>query len=294
VILPSLCSEYLRHFEAVLHVTLASRPETAPQLSAAMRYACQNGGKRLRPLLVYLTGSSLGASLNALDPAALAVEFIHCYSLIHDDLPAMDDDDLRRGQPSCHIKFDEATAILAGDALQSWAFTLLSTPNPALTPATQLAEIHLLSLASGPEGMAAGQALDLSATGKTQSFSELETMHQLKTGALLTAAVQLGALVANADSETTAALTEFAEHLGLLFQIQDDILDVVASTEQLGKPQGSDSEANKSTYVRHFGLDGAKQQLQHHYQAALQALESLGSRSLNLRELTESLFHRQY
>ncbi len=245
-----------QHFEAVLRNAL---PADNSRLHEAMRYTTLNAGKRLRPILVYTTGHCFNATLPQLDPAAIAIELIHCYSLVHDDLPAMDDDDLRRGKPSCHKQFDEATAILVGDALQALAFELLST-----APGTpqSLALIHTLAHASGSQGMVAGQSLDMLASNETTSLPALQAIHRLKTGALFSAAIRMGALAAGVcDDATLQLLTTFSQHLGLAFQIRDDILDVEATTQTLGKTSGKDQTQHKATYPALLGLDGAKTQL---------------------------------
>lgn len=233
-------------------------PESlAPQrLHRAMRHATLDGGKRLRARLVYATGRLFGLSMTQLDSAAAAVEMIHAYSLIHDDLPAMDDDALRRGKPTVHIAFDEATAILAGDALQALAYETLTRAE--WTDAAKLAALQELISASGSRGMCGGQQLDMDAGGKSLSLADLQNVHALKTGMLIKATIRLPAIVADADSDARAALDAFADDLGLAFQIQDDILDVEASTEQLGKSAGKDAAQAKATYPALLGLDGAK------------------------------------
>ena len=233
-------------------------PESlAPQrLHRAMRHATLDGGKRLRARLVYATGRLFGLSMTQLDSAAAAVEMIHAYSLIHDDLPAMDDDALRRGKPTVHIAFDEATAILAGDALQALAYETLARAE--WPDAAKLAALQELMTASGSRGMCGGQQLDMEAGGKALSLADLQNVHALKTGALIKAAIRLPAIVADADREARAALDAFADDLGLAFQIQDDILDVEASTAQLGKSAGKDAAQAKATYPALLGLDGAK------------------------------------
>lgn len=233
-------------------------PESlAPQrLHRAMRHAILDGGKRLRARLVYATGRLFDTTPDRLDAAAAAVEMIHTYSLIHDDLPAMDDDALRRGKPTVHIEFDEATAILAGDALQALAYETLT--HAEWTDAAKLAALQELISASGSRGMCGGQQLDMDAGGKTLTLLELQKVHALKTGALIKAAIRLPAIVADADSDALAALDAFADDLGLAFQIQDDILDVEASTAQLGKSAGKDAAQAKATYPALLGLDGAK------------------------------------
>jgi farnesyl diphosphate synthase len=225
-----------------------------------MRYAVLGGGKRLRPRLVYATGQLFGAEAATLDHAAVAVELIHAFSLVHDDLPAMDNDDLRRGRATAHIAFDEATAILAGDALQTLAFDILArTPT---TPETQVELIRCLSAATGSAGMCGGQQLDMDAAGKSLTLSELETLHRMKTGALIRASVRMGALIGAADAETLQRLDDFAGDLGLAFQIRDDILDVEADSAALGKTAGKDAAQHKSTYPALLGMAEAKQRLQ--------------------------------
>jgi len=226
------------------------------RLHQAMRYAALGAGKRVRPFLVYSAGTMLGAAETLLDVPAAAVELIHAYSLVHDDLPAMDDDDLRRGRPTCHRAFDEATAILVGDALQTLAFEILTTA-PSVDADTRLAMLRTLTQASGSGGMAGGQALDFAATGQNIDLAALEQMHRLKTGALIIASVQLGALAAHADETTQAQLTRYARAIGLAFQVRDDILDVTADSQTLGKTQGKDASDDKPTYVSLLGLDAA-------------------------------------
>ncbi|RZM83146.1 (2E,6E)-farnesyl diphosphate synthase [Pseudoalteromonas rubra] len=262
---------------------------------AAARYSISNGGKRLRPFLVYATGQIFGASSRDLDIAAAAVECIHSYSLVHDDLPAMDDDDLRRGKPTCHIAFDEAQAILAGDALQTLAFELLSTHTFSVPAANQITMIKTLAKASGLQGMVGGQALDLAATDKSVSLAELERIHRLKTGALLTCAIELGALCAPDVSPTTLErLRDYGQNIGLAFQVQDDILDIEGNTEVLGKPQGSDLEHNKSTYPALLGLAGAKQKAQALVADAKQALQDIDADTQPLALLADYIIARDH
>lgn len=245
-------------------------------LNQAMAYGALLGGKRIRPFLVYAVGQMLGSKLETLDPIAAAIECVHAYSLIHDDLPAMDDDALRRGNMTCHIKYDEATAILAGDALQTLAFDILSTEIDDLSPQAQLKMVNTLANASGDKGMCAGQILDIAAENTAITLIELETIHNAKTGALILAAVQMGALTKNnIDPNEFALLTQFAKAIGLAFQVQDDILDIISDTETLGKPQGSDQALNKSTYPALLGLEGAQKKAQDLYQEALHALSLL-------------------
>ena len=232
-------------------------PDAAPRrLHEAMRYAALGGGKRMRPLLVYAAGTLTGASEALLDAPAAAVELVHAYSLVHDDLPAMDDDAMRRGRPTVHVAFDEATAILAGDALQTRAFELLACAD---APAQlRIDWVATLADAGGVAGMCGGQALDVDATGHAQSLDALRRMHALKTGALIRASVRMGALSGGADAGTLQRLDGFAAALGLAFQVRDDILDVEASSEQLGKTAGKDAAQAKSTYPALLGMDGAK------------------------------------
>jgi farnesyl diphosphate synthase len=260
-------------------------PESlAPQrLHRAMRHATLDGGKRLRARLVYATGRLFGLSMTQLDSAAAAVEMIHAYSLIHDDLPAMDDDALRRGKPTVHIAFDEATAILAGDALQALAYETLARAE--WPDAAKLAALQELMTASGSRGMCGGQQLDMDAGGKTLSLADLQNVHALKTGALIKAAIRLPAIVAGADSDARAALDAFADDLGLAFQIQDDILDVEASTEQLGKSAGKDAAQAKATYPALLGLDGAKALLSELAERMPQHLSEFGERAEALSAL---------
>lgn len=276
---------------------IAPLPFNDGKMVEAMRHGALLGGKRLRPFLVYATGQMFGLSLENLDAPAAAVECIHAYSLIHDDLPAMDDDDLRRGQPTCHIKFGEANAILAGDALQTLAFSILADadmPNVALRD--RLAMISELAKASGVAGMCGGQSLDLEAEGKQIDLQALEQIHRHKTGALIRAAVRLGALAAGEPGR--AALPEldrYAAAIGLAFQVQDDILDVVGETEKIGKRQGSDQQLGKSTYPALLGLDSAKLKAWDLYQEALAALDSLATQSYNtapLRALANFIIER--
>ncbi|MBB6366757.1 farnesyl diphosphate synthase [Xanthomonas sacchari] len=246
--------------EAGLQAQLPAATLPPQRLHAAMRHATLGGGKRMRPLLVYASGALFGADAARLDAPALAVELIHAYSLVHDDLPAMDDDALRRGQPTVHIAFDEATAILAGDALQSLAFALLANAEDA-APTLRVQWLQTLAEAAGAAGMCGGQALDIDATGRVQALTDLQRMHALKTGALIRASVRLGALGGGADAAALAQLDSFAAALGLAFQVRDDILDVEASSEQLGKTAGKDAAQAKSTYPALLGMDGAKAKL---------------------------------
>ncbi|WP_036800190.1 (2E,6E)-farnesyl diphosphate synthase [Photobacterium marinum] len=256
---------------------LAAQPFADQPLIKAMKHGTLLGGKRARPFLTYATGEMLGASSEELDTPAAAVECIHAYSLIHDDLPAMDDDNLRRGQPTCHIAFDEATAILAGDSLQTLAFEILASgPLSEHGEKYRVKMIAELAQASGSAGMCMGQALDLEAEGKQVSLEQLENIHKHKTGALIRCAIRLGALAVGDKGVTVLPqLNQYADAIGLAFQVQDDILDVTSDTETLGKPQGSDLELEKSTYPALLGLEGARVKAQQLYKEALQALDAI-------------------
>ncbi len=251
------------------------------------------GGKRLRPTLVFQTAACLGEITALTDAAAVAVELVHCYSLVHDDLPAMDNDDLRRGRPTVHKAYDEATAILVGDALQAMAFATLAERQPAAPAGNQVRMVAELARASGPEGMVGGQALDLQATGQQLSDVELEQMHGLKTGALIRASILLGALSTRRVEESLRqALENFARALGLAFQIQDDILDVSGETHVLGKQQGSDAKLDKPTYVSILGLAGARLARENAHQAAVAALRQLPGDASGLLALTDHVVAR--
>jgi farnesyl diphosphate synthase len=270
-------------------------PHQEQPLIEAMRYGLLLGGKRARPFLVYITGQMLGCKLEELDTLASAIECIHAYSLIHDDLPAMDDDELRRGQPTCHIKFDEATAILTGDALQTLAFTILA--DGELSPEAETYRIKMvkaLAEASGANGMCLGQALDLAAEGQKVSLAELENIHRNKTGALMKCAIRLGALAAGQKgSEILPQLDQFADAIGLAFQVQDDILDIISDTETLGKPQGSDQDLDKSTYPALLGLEGAINKAHTLLTEALQALEAIPYNTELLEEFARYVIERK-
>jgi len=278
-----------------LHAALARAlpdAETEPRrLHAAMRYAVLGEGKRIRPQLVYAAGVACGADEATLDAPAVAVELVHAYSLVHDDLPAMDDDDLRRGRPTLHVAYDEATAILAGDALQPLAFeVLVAAPGDV---ALRLEWVATLAAASGTSGMCGGQALDLEATGADQPLDALERMHALKTGALIRAAVRMGALAARADADTLLRLDNYAGALGLAFQIRDDILDVEGNSRQLGKTAGKDAEQSKSTYPALVGLEGSRALLQELAETMREALAPLGSHGDELMALGGMAVSRQ-
>ncbi|MFL0798223.1 MAG: (2E,6E)-farnesyl diphosphate synthase [Cellvibrionaceae bacterium] len=270
---------------------------TEGQLAEAMRYSTLNGGKRVRPILAYGAAHVfLGeqAFNPAIDFTAASLELIHAYSLIHDDLPAMDDDDLRRGRPTCHIAFNDATAILAGDSLQPLAFELL-TEAAELSAETRIALVKELSAASGTFGMVGGQALDLAATDQEIDLAGLEKIHRNKTGALIRAAVRMGALASEQVSDDQLiALTTYAEAIGLAFQVQDDILDVTADTETLGKQQGADEALNKATYVRLLGLEAAQTKAEQLLEEALTSLRGFDHRAEPLRELARYIVNRNH
>ncbi len=288
--LASSIDTYQQRIERVLDQALASEEPVTSRLCEAMRYSVLGGGKRLRPVLVYLTGVAFEAPVLRLDAPAAAVELIHAYSLIHDDLPAMDDDDLRRGRPSCHRAFDQGTAILAGDALQALAFAILAQPRhqPGGDSSAEERVLMLSTLARaiGTEGMAGGQAIDLEAIGKTLDAGAIERMHRRKTGALIQASVELGAITAGlAHTPAYRALKAFGADIGLAFQIQDDILDVTGETSIIGKKKGADAALGKPTYPSVFGLEAARGIAVQHRDQALAALESLGAAALQLRQL---------
>lgn len=278
--------------ESVLERALPPAGSEPQRLHAAMRHAVLGGGKRMRPLLVYAAGRVVGTADTQLDAPAAAVEMIHAYSLVHDDLPAMDDDDLRRGQPTVHVAFDEATAILAGDALQTRAFEILADADAATD--VRLAWVRTLSSASGAAGMCGGQALDIAVTGRAQSLDELAHMHAWKTGALIRAAVRMGAQAGQADVALLSTLDEFASALGLAFQIRDDLLDVEATSEQLGKTAGKDVAQAKSTYPALLGMEGARAHLLAQSERMQRALSGLGAQADALRGLGDMAVQRAY
>lgn len=283
-----------QRIEKQLIVTLTPLRDVEPKLADAMIYGVCNGGKRLRPFLLYATAKALGASWDHADAAAVALEMIHSYSLVHDDLPAMDDDDLRRGKPTCHRAFDEATAILAGDGLLTMAFDVLA--NAPLATEQRLQLIQVLAQASGALGMVAGQSIDLNHVGKTMSLAELERMHRHKTGALIRAAVHMGAIVAPqppTPSQLTALLS-YADAIGLAFQVRDDILDVEGDTALLGKHSGADIALNKPTYPALLGLVGAKAKAEQLLKDALTALEPLLGDTQPLVELAHYIVTRDH
>ena len=266
----------------------------ASRLYQAMRYSVLNGGKRLRPALVYATVIALRSPIEQGDAAACAVELTHSYSLIHDDLPAMDDDDLRRGQPTCHVAYDEATAILAGDALQVLAFEVIADDSShSISDVNKLRMLKALAQSTGYNGMVAGQAIDLYSVGKPLSLEQLKHMHNCKTGALIKACVTLGALATNqATQEQLQAFETFAICIGLAFQIKDDILDVEGDTQTLGKSQGADLALNKPTYTSILGLEQAKREANEQHQNAIRALSIFGPEADALRELATYIIER--
>lgn len=277
--------------EHVLEEVIPSGAITPETLHNAMRYSALNGGKRVRALLCYAAAELSGIEPRTADAAAAAIELIHAYSLVHDDLPCMDDDDLRRGKPSCHKQYDEATALLVGDALQSLAFAVLSSPLPNLDADQQLAMVNILAKASGSLGMAGGQAIDLCAVGKTLNKTELEAMHQRKTGALIQAAIALGA---GGNQSLLPHLERYAQAIGLAFQVIDDILDAQADSSILGKTAGKDAFSNKPTYVTILGLETAQKLAEELHQSAIDAISPFGSEALRLRELADFIAQRNF
>jgi len=286
----TLLEQWRARVEAALDAALPAADLAPQRLHQAMRYSVLGGGKRLRPMLVYAAGRCTGAAIDTLDAPAAAVEMVHAYSLVHDDLPAMDDDSLRRGQPTTHIAFDQATAILAGDGLQARAFQVLALAD--VPASTALGWLRSLAAAAGAPGMCGGQALDIDATGKQQSQAELERMHALKTGALIRSAVHMGALAGTEDAAILARLDHFADLLGLAFQVRDDILDIEADTATLGKTAGKDVAQEKSTYPALLGLDGARHYLQQLENRMQTCLVAEGGNADALRALAHMAVHR--
>jgi farnesyl diphosphate synthase/geranylgeranyl diphosphate synthase type II len=260
----------------------------------AISYTLFNGGKRIRPILTYAASAAINSQTAAstLNHPACAIELIHTYSLIHDDLPAMDNDDLRRGKPSCHKAFDEATAILAGDALHSRAFELLAD-TPKLSAEQRIKMVKVLAAAAGPRGMVGGQAIDIAATNSEITLSQLQTMHEMKTGALIRAALALGGIASGASQVQLTALDDYGRHIGLAFQVADDILDVEGDSATLGKTQGKDAEANKPTYVKLMGLEGAKSEARRLLAEALASLDCFGQSAGHLRDLASYIVERK-
>jgi farnesyl diphosphate synthase len=285
----------LAQVESALEQTLPPASAVPQRLHQAMRYAVLQGGKRVRPLLAFAAGEVSGAAPERLARAAVAVELIHAYSLVHDDLPCMDDDVLRRGKPTVHVAFDEATALLVGDALQTLAFEVLASNDGSTGAAAEsrLAQVRLLAEASGSHGMAGGQAIDLASVGLKLTLEQLEQMHRAKTGALLRAAVLLGATSGTLDANTRAALEIYARAMGLAFQVVDDVLDVETDTALLGKTAGKDAEQNKPTYVSILGLAASRQLAERLRQEALSALQPLGAAAERLRQLADLIVLRK-
>lgn len=282
--------------ERALDARLPSENILPKKLHDAMRYSTLDGGKRMRPMLAYATGKALGLSEDILDGPACAVEMIHVYSLIHDDLPAMDDDDLRRGKPTSHIAYDEATAILTGDALQALAFEVLANdPSIKVSAESRLKMITTLTKASGSQGMVGGQAIDLESVGTMLSLPELENMHIHKTGALIRASVNMAAIAKpDLDESTAKKLDHYAKCIGLSFQVKDDILDEESDTATLGKTQGKDQDNNKPTYPALLGLSGAKQKAQELHEQALESLSDFGPEADLLRDLSLYIIQRDH
>ncbi len=289
----SFCQE---RAENALALRLPAENILPQKLHSAMRYSVLGGGKRMRPMLTYCTGKTLGINFDELDGIACAVEFIHVYSLIHDDLPAMDNDDLRRGKPTCHIAYDEATAILTGDALQALAFEVLAHDTSiAATPENRLKMITTLTKASGSQGMVGGQAIDLASVGTRLNLPELENMHIHKTGALIRASVTMPTLAkAGLDSEIALKLDHYAKCIGLSFQVKDDILDEESDTATLGKTQGKDKDNDKPTYPALLGMAGAKQKAQELHEKAIENLSVFGKEADLLRDLSLYIIQRDH
>jgi farnesyl diphosphate synthase len=286
---------YRRRVDQKLAAVLATDHEVPERLLAAMRYSVLGGGKRVRPLLVYASGELAGADEETLDALAASVELVHAYSLVHDDLPAMDDDDLRRGRPTTHRQFDEATAILAGDALQALAFEVLASDRSlAAKPQAQVQILAWLARATGPAGMVGGQALDMAAEGQRLDERGLERIHRGKTGALIRASIMMPSELGSLSAEQRANLDVFANDIGLVFQIRDDLLEVEQDTATLGKRAGSDASNHKSTYPSTLGIEGARQRAAETQQRAVTALKSLGQSGDGLLWLSEFILNRSY
>jgi farnesyl diphosphate synthase len=293
--LPSWSQARLQLVEQALQRVLPAADIAPRRLHEAMRYAVLGGGKRVRPLLAFAAGELAGADAERVAYAGAAVELIHAYSLVHDDLPCMDDDELRRGRPTCHVEYDEATALLVGDALQSLAFHVLGEHRLADDSRAQLEMVNLLANAAGSRGMAGGQAIDLESVGKALSVPELELMHIHKTGALIRASALLGARCGNGLSERELGQVDlYAKLVGLAFQVVDDVLDADSSTATLGKTAGKDAKANKPTYVSAMGIARARELAQELRQKALDAVAGFGERALRLRQLADFIVLRQF
>lgn len=291
----NLSKEWLQRVELKLDQVLPPADTPPLLLHAAMRYSVLGGGKRIRPMLIYATGMSLGAAPEALDGPAAAIELMHAFSLVHDDLPAMDDDKLRRGKPTTHVKFDEATAILAADALQPLAFQVLATDKcMCCTPDARLQLISLLAEACGSTGMTGGQSIDLGAEGQQLNETELENMYQLKTGRLLHASVLSAAYCAHADNKVIQTLDRFVDSLGLAFQIHDDILDIEGETQTIGKQQGADLQRSKATWPALFGMDAAKDKTAELLHESLAEIDSFGPSAEPLRQVARFIVQREF
>ena len=287
---------YQKRVNTALDKYLPREDPPEHNLAEAIRYSVIGGGKRIRPAMVYAAGEAMGVSTDLLDIPACAVEMIHAYSLVHDDLPAMDNDDLRRGRPTCHKAFDEATAMLAGDALQALAYEILAKDDhKELTPEHRIEMLSLLTEASGAHGMAGGQAVDLASVGKHLTLAQLEHMHRLKTGALIRASILLGGMCKQDVSKREIdLLSDYALCIGLSFQIQDDILDVTSDTETLGKPQGSDEKQEKPTFPAIIGLEESRRRALEQHELALKILEPLDKKADSLRELSAYIVERHF
>lgn len=285
--------DYVQRVEDALDRFLPAPDDEPGRLHEAMRYACLNGGKRIRAMLVYAAGTAMGGAMDDLDAPAGAVEMIHAYSLIHDDLPAMDDDDLRRGRPTCHIAYDEATAILAGDALQTRAFEILVTGDSTLPCERRARMVAVLAEAAGSKGMVGGQVLDMAGEHRSLGLDDLGAIHRAKTGALITAAVVMGGLGSpHADASVVTAYEQFGREIGTAFQIVDDVLDETGDTQTLGKRAGSDRESGKSTYPAAIGLEESRRLAREHCRAALSALQSVSMDTSRLRDIALMVVER--
>jgi len=287
-------SAHQSRFEAVLNDLLPQAAISPQRLHQAMRYAVLDGGKRVRPLLAFAAGELAGADESRVNIAAAAVELIHAYSLVHDDMPCMDDDVLRRGKPTCHVQYDEASALLVGDSLQTLAFQLLAEHHLSDDPSQQLEMIRLLAVASGSRGMAGGQAIDLESVGKSLNLPELENMHIHKTGALIRAAILLGAHCGAVTAAQLEKLDHFGKCVGLAFQVVDDVLDSEADTATLGKTAGKDADNDKPTYVTLLGVQAARDMAQALHGEALAALAEFGDAAQRLRELADFIVLRKF
>lgn len=287
-----LLHQYAKRVDEKLLLLLPAKDSEPVELHQAMSYSTFNGGKRIRPFLVYATGNALGIAAASLDNVAAAIELVHSYSLVHDDLPAMDNDNLRRGKPTCHIAFSEATALLAGDALQTHAFEVLAQNN-RLSDQQKIKQVQLLAAASGSMGMAGGQAIDLASVGKQLTLEQLQSMHGAKTGALIRSCTNMVACINYSKNDNEyKALNLYAKKIGLAFQIKDDILDIESDTETLGKPQGSDTEKHKPTYPALLGIQGAKEMAEENYHAAMNALRLFCDKADPLRYLAKYIIER--